>query len=240
MNRKYILDIHAHTLASGHAYSTIVENVAQAKQKGLQLLGMTDHAPKMPGSCGVLHFINLHVIPQFLDGVEILKGVELNILDNTGKVDLSKDILTTLDIAIASLHPPCISTAAYTDYTETFINTIKNPNINIIGHPGDPRYPFNIHEVVSCARDYNTLLEINNSSLSPNSYRKGGEAIVKQILEECKKQAMPVILGSDSHFCTDVGNFEYIIPMLEEVNMPDELIINTSVEEFKKFIAMKK
>ena len=43
---------------------------------------------------------------------------------------------------------------------------IKNPNIDVIGHPGDPRFPIDI-KAVAAAKEYGTLLEINNNSLIP-------------------------------------------------------------------------
>ena len=48
---KYLLDAHTHTLASGHAYSTMTEMVEAAAEKKLAVLGITEHAPLMPGSC---------------------------------------------------------------------------------------------------------------------------------------------------------------------------------------------
>ena len=30
----YVMDMHTHTIASGHAYSTLQENIAAAKEKG--------------------------------------------------------------------------------------------------------------------------------------------------------------------------------------------------------------
>ena len=36
-------DTHTHTLASGHAYSTIEENLRAGKEQGLELVGTTDH-----------------------------------------------------------------------------------------------------------------------------------------------------------------------------------------------------
>lgn len=45
-----VVDTHTHTLASGHAYSTIIENALSAQNKGLKLLCTTDHAPEMPGA----------------------------------------------------------------------------------------------------------------------------------------------------------------------------------------------
>ena len=53
---KYKIDTHTHTVSSGHAYSTVTENAKYAASIGLEIIGMTDHAPKMPGSCGYLHF----------------------------------------------------------------------------------------------------------------------------------------------------------------------------------------
>ena len=41
---EYILDLHTHTIASGHAYSTIREMAQAASEKGLKLLGITEHA----------------------------------------------------------------------------------------------------------------------------------------------------------------------------------------------------
>ena len=45
-----ILDIHTHTIASGHAYNTIYEMAQSASRKGLALLGISDHGPAMEGS----------------------------------------------------------------------------------------------------------------------------------------------------------------------------------------------
>ena len=48
---KNVLDVHTHTLASGHAYNTIMEMAKAASEKGMELLGITEHAPAMPGTC---------------------------------------------------------------------------------------------------------------------------------------------------------------------------------------------
>ncbi len=239
MYQKFKFDLHTHTVASGHAYSTVTENASYAEQKGLELLGISDHAPKMPGGTHFFYFLNFKAIPDYLCNIRILKGVELNILDINGKVDLQNNILKRLDYAIASLHIPCIEPMELEENTQAVINTIKKPYINIIGHLCDPRYPIDIRAVVTAARDNNTLLEINNSSLDPRSSRAGGDREVAELIKECKRQGLPVILGSDAHFHMDIGNFNNIIPMLEEINMPDELIINTSTESLFNFLSLK-
>lgn len=233
---KYILDVHCHTVASGHAYSTLTENINHAAETGLKLIAVTDHSPKMPGSTSLFYFLNLKILPSEINGVELLKGVELNILDAEGTVDLSDKIIKDLDIAIASLHMPCIKPKSIEENTAALVNAARNPLINIIGHPGDPRYPFDIKELVTEAKNNNTVLEINNSSLTPNGSRQGGESIILEIIKECKRQNHPIIIGSDAHYHKDIGNFKLVQPLIDEVKMPPELILNTSVELFKKVL----
>ncbi len=238
---KYILDVHCHTISSGHAYSTITENIMHAKKIGLELIAITDHTPMMPGAPCNLHFLNLHVLPNNIDGVELLKGAELNILNEKGEIDLPDAILQNLDIKIASLHPPCIApTDDIKINTNAVLNAMENKFIDIIGHLGDPRYPIDVKKVVKQSIQTNTLIELNNSSLNPNNSRAGGEETIISILEECKAQKAPIILGSDAHYFTDVGNFKDAIRLLKKANFPDELIINTDVLKLKNFLKMKK
>ena len=71
MNR-IIADIHTHTIASGHAYGTIREMAQAAAEKGLDILGLTEHAPGIPGTVDPFYYMNLRVIPRTLYGVHIL------------------------------------------------------------------------------------------------------------------------------------------------------------------------
>ncbi len=230
---KYKFDAHIHSVASGHAYSTITENAKFAYKKGLDLIAITDHAPKMPGGAPKLYFYNLHILPEYIEGIRVLRGVELNILDQDGTVDLPEHILDRMDLAIASLHTVCIKPC---EATQALINAAANPYVKILGHPGDPRYPIDIKAVVSAARDNNTLIEINNASFNPKNSRKGGENIVLEIMRECKRQALPVVLGSDSHFYTYIGDFSFAQPYIEEAGLSDELIMNTDTEKFLRFL----
>ena len=68
---KYTIDTHTHTLVSGHAYNTIDEMAAYAAGIGVTHLAITDHAPKMPGSAGILYFSNMKIIPREKCGVRI-------------------------------------------------------------------------------------------------------------------------------------------------------------------------
>lgn len=237
---QYIIDAHCHTVLSGHAYSTIKEYAEESARKGLSLIAFTDHSEGMPGGAPRMNFLNLHTIPGELFGVELLTGIELNILDPDGTVDLKDEYYNRLDVVIASLHSPCFKPKSIDENTAAMVNTIKNPYINVLGHPGDPRYPIDIKEVVTAARDNNTVLELNNSSMLAKSPRSGGEEILTDLLKECERQALPVLIGSDAHIYTAIGEFSLAAKLIDSVNFPKELILNTSVMYFKEVLKTKR
>lgn len=232
---RYLLDAHCHTIASGHAYSTISEYVNQAHKLNLKLIAITDHAPKMPGSCGEFYFGHLKSLPKRFNDLEVLYGSELNIIDYDGGLDLPLEKIKGLDIKIASLHAPCITPLQ--DNTELIIKVMDNPDINIFGHLGDPRFLFDIQKVIRHAKKTNTIIEINNSSLNPCNPRYEGRELVKQIISECKKNDLAIILNSDAHFHLDLANFNYIQDLIKDY--PEELILNNSVERFKTALNKK-
>lgn len=235
---KLVLDTHIHTVSSGHAYSTVMEYVNCAKEKGLSLIAITDHAPSMPGTCHKFHFANLDDIPRMLNGVEVLGGVELNIMDETGRVDLPEGILKKLDVVIASLHIPCFAPKSEEEHTKAVINTMKKPLVKVIGHLGDPRYPINVEKVVKAAKETNTVIELNNNSFADDSPR-ADEGFVRKIIKCCKQFSVPVVMGSDSHFVTYLGEFSKVERLAIEEGLPEELVLNTSVELFKKTLGIE-
>ena len=84
---KIIADLHTHTIASTHAYSTVTEMAQAAADAGLYALALTDHGRRMPGAPGAYYFESLGLIPKELFGVRMLKGMEANITDYEGNID---------------------------------------------------------------------------------------------------------------------------------------------------------
>lgn len=201
-----IMDLHTHTTASGHAYNTLYEMAKSASEKGLSLIGISDHSPKMPGATHEFYFINFKVIPRKLFGINILMGAELNILDHTGRVDLRKGLLEKIDYSIASLHEPCFKSGTASENTNAYLGAIKNPLIHIIGHPDDGRFPVDYDTLVAAAAEHHTLLEVNSSSLHPLNPRENARENYRIMLELCKRYRTSVIIDSDAHIEADVGN----------------------------------
>lgn len=237
---KDLLDVHTHTIASGHAYSTIRENIAAAKSKGLELVGIADHAPLMPGSCHEYNFINFRAIPRDAYEIPLVMGAELNIIDYSGSTDLSIKALKELDYAIASLHKPCIDFGTVEENTQAIIGVMKNPHVVIIGHPDNPQYPVDFDKIAQAAAENHVLLEINNSSYKSTGYRQGSREQAKIMLAACKKYNAAVIMGSDAHVEFDVGNHELSQAVIMENNFPEELVVNGDPKKFFEYVNYRK
>lgn len=232
----YTVDLHTHTVASGHAYSTIQENVRHASEIGMKLVAITDHGVAMQGGPDILHFHNLKVLPRMMYGVEVLRGVEANILDYDGRIDIEDKWLKKLDIVIASYHDICIAPSTKEDHTKGLLAVMDNEYVDIIGHPGNPMFEIDIERFVAAAKQKNKLIEINNSSLYTS--RKGSADNCLAIAMEAKRQGARIILSSDAHISFDVGNFTKASELVIKAGVPDELIMNTP-KKVKAFLFEK-
>lgn len=230
------MDLHTHTIASGHAYNTRNEMIAAAYGKGLDLLAITEHAPAMPGSCQQMYFSNFRVLPRKYENMTVLYGVELNILDYEGHVDLPNEMLKEMDVVLASIHPPCYVSGTAEENTAAYLGAMKNPYVNIIAHPDDSRFPVDYEVLVKAAKEYHVLLEVNNTSLSPLSYRMNGRENYQQLLELCAKYQVPITVDSDAHVDALVGAHEFALEMLEEMGFPEKLVMNTRDDAIYDYI----
>lgn len=228
------VDPHTHTIACSHAYSTLGEYIAEARRKGIRLFACTDHGPRMPDALHPWHFINLRVVPRIVDGVGILRGIEANIRDIEGTLDLPGDRIDGLDIVLAAFHEPVFEPRSSEDHTRALINTMKHGQADIIAHPGNPNFPIDIETVVQAAIDYNVALEINNSSFSVS--RRGSKPYCRAIIEAARDLGATLVLGSDAHFAPSLGDFGEALELIEEAGFPKERLLNTSPRTLLDFL----
>ncbi|MBI5078413.1 phosphatase, partial [Candidatus Saganbacteria bacterium] len=233
---KLIADLHVHTVSSGHAYSTLEEYVSQALKTGLEAFAITDHGPAMPGGPHFYHFANMRMVPRVLSGVKILRGIEANIINDKGEIDISEDDIKwgELDIVMAAMHPR----VGYEDQgeaknTAVLIRAMRNPYVNVIAHPGNPKYPVNIPAVAAAARERGILLEVNNSSgfSRPGSYEK-----CLEFAREIKRIGWKVSIGTDSHISAMLGVFGDALTLISEAGLTEENVVNTSWEKIKGYL----
>ncbi|AET69443.1 PHP family phosphohydrolase, histidinol phosphatase [Desulfosporosinus orientis DSM 765] len=235
-----LVDLHTHTTASGHAYSTITENALAASRRGIKLLGMTDHGPSMPGAPPLYHFDNLSVLPEELYGVRILPGVEANIINFEGELDMPLTYLRQLKLILVGLHPVCYPGGTCEENTQAYIKAMENPYTDMMVHPGRPDFSMDLERIAYVSAELNIPVEINNSSLS--TIREKGKA-----KENCRSMARymakyhgPVILGSDAHFWDRVGEFSEARELILETGISEDQILNTSPERVLDYLSTRR
>lgn len=236
---RILVDTHTHTIASDHAYSTILENVAAAARAGLEGLGITDHTPPLSDSPDMMHFQNLRVVDREIDGVTVLRGAELNICDGRGNLYVDGDAMREMDYCIASIHPILYASSDPAENLRAYQGAMEDPRVKILGHPEDGRAPVDFMALARAARDQGVLVEVNNSSLRPITYRRNTRENITAMLRACEACGTHICLGTDAHFATAVGRFDESLSLLEEISFPEELMANTSLEKFLSLIGRR-
>jgi len=231
---KPIMDLHTHTMASGHGYSTLKENIEAAKEAGIKVLGLSEHGPAAPGGPHKFFFSNYRCIPRMYGDLQLLCGVEANICDYEGNLDLEESLLQKMDYVIASMHTMCCKPGTMEENTRASIRAMENPYVTVLGHPDDDRYPLDRGAVVKAAKEFGVAIEINNSSLNPAAARQNGRKNIEELLRLCRDYEVPVLLGTDSHICYTVGVFDETLEILHEMDFPEELVLNYDIANIKR------
>ena len=237
MRYPLVLDIHTHTVASGHAYGTVRENALAAKEKGLVGLGVSDHAPGLPGTCEPIHFSNLKAIPRELYGVHMYFGVENNVL-NDGTLALTSRYLQRLDYGIVGIHGTCYTDQGTEKNTENLISCMRDPKTFFVSHPDDGTWPLDYERVVLAAKELGVALEVNNADVR-GGWKKNCIGNIRIFLELCMRYRTNVYVGSDAHDPSQVGRFDEAVALLDSVGFDEDLILNNSEEKFRDFIGFR-
>ena len=233
--KPFVADVHMHSVMSGHAFGTVRELAAVAAERGLQLIGVTEHGPGIPGTCDPIYFRNFIDAPRNLYGVEMLYGSEVNVL-NTGTVDLDRRHLDCLDYAVAGIHGLCYEDVGIVGNTDNVISCMEDPKVRFISHPDASTYPLDYEALVQGAKAYNVALEVNNSSLRKPKLRPNCVENYEKMLPLCMEYGVNIIVNTDSHDPGAVGDFTLARGLLERLEMEESLILNNDLEKLKKFL----
>ncbi|MDO5124075.1 MAG: phosphatase [Eubacteriales bacterium] len=231
---KIVADLHTHTIASVHAYSTHMEMIKEAESLGLYAFAITDHGQEMHGVPHPYYFMNLHAIPRVVNGVRVIKGMEANILQRNGTLDADQNVQNTLEFITASLHMPTYhDEVSITACTEAYLSVAENKNVNMISHSGSPYFKYDYETVVKKFAQKGKLIEINNSSIK---HKPDFAKNCIEIAKLCKKYECRVAVDTDAHFITQLGRAQEALCMLEEIDFPEELVVNASVENLQAYM----
>ena len=234
------VDTHTHTVISGHAWSTLTENVEAAKERGMKGLCLTEHGPALIGGAPEYTPHSQRMVPQFVDGIRVYKGIEANILNPSGEMDIPEVFLKQTEYAIASYHALGginIRIGTCEENTDAYIKLMENPWIDVIGHPDSPKVPCDFEALVLAAKKNGKLCELNNNRIASGLYASPG---MRELIKLCKKHDQKVVVSSDAHFHTMIGNVTAMWDLLDELDFPHELIVNLKMDRFEEYISGRK
>ncbi len=254
-------DYHTHTPYS-HGENTVAENVARAKELGLQAIGISDH-----GFSHIVYGLRRKEVPAYIAeckaaekeyGIKVLVGLEANIRSISGVADLTPDDYQNFDIYLCGHHiyVRYLKTRERWGYgfgnwitqqfmkktpsekqiqrnTTAYINVIKNNPLDAVTHVGY-LCPANAVEVAKCAADYGTYLELNSKKTHFSD---------DELNDIVQKTSARFIINSDAHSASRVGDTKLVEEQLARIGFPMDRIDNIDgrhpnfrFAEFKKHL----
>jgi len=192
-------DLHIHTDATD-GRNTLDEMVAGAKARGYSYIAITNHTRRVTMAGGLDEegllgdWERVEAISPKKDGMKVLKGVEVDILDD-GSLDISDEVLAGADLVIASVHYGMNIERAR--MTRRLVKAMENPLVHMIGHPSGRKlnkraaYEVDGEEILAAAARTGTWLELN---ASPDRLD-----IDDKTCHEAKKHGVLVSIATDAH-----------------------------------------
>ena len=192
-------DLHMHTTWSD-GVASIRTMALTARDRGYEYIAITDHSQRVSVAGGLdadrlrRQWEEVDQIDQELSDIQVLKGVEVDILERGG-LDLPDDVLAGADWVVASVHFGQKQSEA--EITRRIVDALANPNVSAIAHPTGrmllQREPYRVDldAVMSAARDHGKLLELN---ASPNRLDLSDIACA-----QAKAMGVPIVISTDSH-----------------------------------------
>lgn len=238
-----LADLHTHTIASGHAYSTVTELALAAASRGVELIAITDHGPTVPQGAHPWYFWNAKVIPSVLNGVRILKGCEANpSLTEENGIDLPDVVLDKLDFVAVGFHPLTgFDDCDRTKNTEALLRVMTNPYVDMISHPGNEHeFPLDLDAIVEAAVKHNVILELNDHSFAPTSARSSSAPREIEFARSAAQAGAPLAIGSDAHYALHVGRFDAAVEVAQLLGLDAGRFVNQSARTVLDHLVAKR
>ena len=197
----------------------------------MEALAITDHGLALGGRLNSNFYERLN---DPVPGIRLVKGIECNLLEAPGATDCPKKFLPYMDIVLLGIHHNIPKDFGKAKYTEMLLLAIEeNPYIDVLSHLNVAHYAVDFEPVVRSALDHGMLIEINNSKCLPG---RSSPEITRQLILTCKKRLCPVVVSSDAHALNEIGQDRMIRPILEDLDFPEDLILNRNPDRVYAFI----
>jgi putative hydrolase len=235
-------DYHTHTIYS-HGKNTIFENAFAAQKMGFKQIAITDH-----GFAHIAFGLNRKKVEKMKKEIDVLRqqfsteillGIESNLINKKGVVDLNEEDYDMFDIILCNFHYFIIAKGFinFSSFylpnllirpfskripelikkmnTKALVNAVKNNRIDVITHINTSFF-VDTYEIAKVCADYGTFIELSGKKIgfSDEEFLKMAETGVK------------FIINSDAHKASRIGDFEIALDLLKRTNYPLEKIVN--------------
>ena len=236
---KLLGDFHVHTIFSGHAFSTFQEVITAARERGLSYLAVTDHGPARPDGPKLDYFKNLirQDVLRSLPGIRILTGVEANIINTYGDLDIPTKLQRDLDLVIIGFHNSTgYGGSSVIENTTALVKAMERNRVSVIAHIGDPRFPYpvDLEDSIAAASRLGVLVELNQSAL--HGWKPENVAHYERVLDLLQKYRLPLLMNSDAHISYSVGVVSECERLLSDHGIDPVTTINYSEDLIRKYL----
>lgn len=228
-------DLHVHTLRSPCGTMTVGEVVARAAQLGIRSVAITDHGLTMAPNRFVFH-IYAKRFPARWQGVRVYKGIEANVLDPEGTIDVPFEVLPWFDLVALGLHPidgllPDRGAAANTDAVIAALD--RNPFIDVLVHPTQRTHPLDMDRLLPAMARHGVAFEVNDCS---HLFGKSPLGVTVDALQQAVALGVPVVCSSDAHVVSELGVDDSATKVFEKAGLDIGVAVNRTDEGTRDFV----
>jgi DNA polymerase (family X) len=220
-------DVHMHTVETD-GRNTIEQMAEAAKTQGYKYIAITDHSKNLAFANGLddaralAHIQKIREASDRTDDLTIFAGIEVDILAD-GALDLSDEVLSQMDIVIASVHSHFNQEAS--QMTDRLLKAIANPNTSVLGHPTGRQllrrdaYPFDMDAILKSAARHKVAMELN-------SYPDRLD-LCDVHLRQAKEHGVKIVINTDSHHTSHLAKIRFGILQARRAWLTKEDVLNT-------------
>lgn len=237
------VDLHSHSFFSRCGVHSVIEVLEAARKKGLKAQAITDHGPAKVDRISSTFFKRL-IDP--VPGIKLLKGMECNLTDKMGHLDMDEKIIPYCDVLLAGLHNNIQEVLTDQEATEALLGAMRlYPWLDIITHPLCAEYRIDLRAAARTAKETGKALEFNNSKIRLGFVTEKAQ---RDFIRICMEEDCLVAVNTDAHTVNELGDTRAMDALLKEEGFPEDRIVNRSydvlmswLEERRKFkLALKK
>ena len=220
-------DLHVHSKASDGHHS--IEDLArEAEARGWQYVAITDHSVRLKVAHGLdrkrleKQMEEIDALNGKFNGVRILKGIEVDILEN-GELDLPDEVLCKLDLVIGAVHSHF--NLPRDRQTERILRAMDHSYFTLLAHPTGREigrreaYDVDMERIIKHARQRGCYLELNAQPVRLD--------LIDLHCQMAKAEGVLVAINSDGHVLPDFDNLRFGIGQARRGWLEAKDVLNT-------------